>query len=103
MVKAAFWMVGWLACMLVMAVAGRETTRELNVFQVMMMRSLIGLVMLYPLVHLNGGLRTMRTQHPWRHLARNIAHDAPATAPRRAATMLDPGARWRTEIADVAQ
>jgi drug/metabolite transporter (DMT)-like permease len=74
MVKAAFWMAGWLACMLVMAVAGRETTRELNVFQVMMMRSLIGLVMLYPLVHLNGGLRTMRTQHPWRHLARNIAH-----------------------------
>lgn len=74
MFKAAVWMAGWLACMLVMAVAGRETTRELNVFQVMMMRSLIGLVMLYPLIYLNGGLRTMRTQHPWRHLARNIAH-----------------------------
>ena len=74
MVKAAFWMAGWLACMLVMAVAGRETTRALDVVQVMMMRSLIGLVMLSPLVHLNGGLRTMRTQHPWRQIARNVAH-----------------------------
>ena len=36
--------------MSVMAVAGRETTRELDVFQVMLMRSLIGLVMLYPLI-----------------------------------------------------
>ena len=31
--KAAMWMAGWLACKLVMAVAGRETTRELSVFQ----------------------------------------------------------------------
>jgi drug/metabolite transporter (DMT)-like permease len=74
MIKAAFWMTGWLACMLVMAVAGRETTRELDVFQVMMMRSLIGLVMLYPLIRANGGFATMRTHHPWRQIARNIAH-----------------------------
>ena len=67
-------MAGWLACMVVMAVAGRETTRELNVFQAMVMRSLIGLAMLYPLIHLNGGLRTMHTEHPMRHLARNVAH-----------------------------
>jgi len=38
-------MAGWLALMLVMAVAGRETTRELHVFQIMEMRSVIGLVM----------------------------------------------------------
>ena len=49
-IKAALWMAGWLACMVVMAVAGRETTRELDVFQAMLMRSLIGLVLLYPLV-----------------------------------------------------
>ena len=73
-IKAALWMAGWLACMVVMAVAGRETTRELDVFQAMLMRSLIGLVMLYPLIHLNGGLRTMHTEHPLRHLARNVAH-----------------------------
>lgn len=72
--KAALWMAGWLACMVVMAVAGRETTRELNVFQVMELRSLIGLAMLYPLVHALGGLRAMRTRHPWHHLGRNLAH-----------------------------
>jgi drug/metabolite transporter (DMT)-like permease len=69
-------MAGWLACMVIMAVAGRETTRELNVFQAMVMRSLIGLVLLYPLIRLNGGLRTMRTAHPLRQLARNVAHYA---------------------------
>ena len=28
-------MAGWLAQMLIMAIAGREATRELNVFQIM--------------------------------------------------------------------
>jgi drug/metabolite transporter (DMT)-like permease len=73
-IKAAFWMAGWLACMLVMVVAGRETTHALNVFQVMAMRSVIGLAMLYPLIHLNGGLRTMRTQYPLQQLGRNVVH-----------------------------
>jgi drug/metabolite transporter (DMT)-like permease len=73
-IKAALWMAGWLACMLVMVVAGRETTRELKIFEVMELRSLIGLVMLYPLIHLNGGLPTMRTRHPVQHLSRNVAH-----------------------------
>ena len=67
-------MAGWLACMVVMAVAGRETTRELGVFQVMELRSLIGLTMLYPLIRANGGVLAMRTQHPWQHVGRNLAH-----------------------------
>jgi hypothetical protein len=33
--RAALWMAGWLAQMLIVVVAGRETTRELNVFQIM--------------------------------------------------------------------
>ena len=33
--RAATWMAGWLTLMLVMAVAGREATRALSVFQVM--------------------------------------------------------------------
>ena len=73
-IKAALWMAGWLACMVVMAVAGREATRELGVFQVMELRSLIGLAMLSPIIMANGGLRAMRTQHPWRHVGRNVAH-----------------------------
>src|SRR6202000_772279 len=33
--KAALWMAGWLALMLVVVVAGREAMREVNVFQLM--------------------------------------------------------------------
>ena len=69
-------MAGWLALMLIVAVAGRETTRELNVFQIMEVRSVLGFVMLYPLVHLNGGLAAMRTARPLQHVARNLIHYA---------------------------
>ncbi len=72
--KAALWMAGWLACMVIMAVAGRETTRELHVFQVMELRSLIGLAMLVPVVVANGGPRALRTEHIGRHIFRNVAH-----------------------------
>ncbi len=72
--KAAFWMAGWLTAMLVMAIAGRETTRELDVFQIMEMRSVIGLVMLYPLIRLAGGFGKLRTARPWQQVGRNIAH-----------------------------
>ena len=69
-------MAGWLACMVVMAVAGREATRELSVFEVMELRSLIGFCLLYPLIRRAGGLRAMKAAHPWRHILRNVAHYA---------------------------
>ena len=74
--KAAAWMSGWLAAMLVMAVAGREAARSLHVFQIMEMRSLIGLALLYPLVRAAGGLAAMRTRRIGRHVARNAVHYA---------------------------
>jgi drug/metabolite transporter (DMT)-like permease len=74
MTKAALWMAGWLAAMTVMAAAGREATRELDVFQIMLLRSSIGLVMLWPLIHDNGGFGTLGTAHPWHHVGRNIVH-----------------------------
>lgn len=72
--KAALWMSGWLALMLVMAVAGREATRELNVFQLMEMRSVLGFFLLYPLIHLNGGIGIVRTTRLMQHIARNLVH-----------------------------
>jgi drug/metabolite transporter (DMT)-like permease len=72
--KAALWMAGWLALMLTVAVAGRETTRELNVFQIMEVRSILGFVMLYPLIRMNGGFATMRTSRPLQHISRNLIH-----------------------------
>jgi hypothetical protein len=71
--KAAFWMACSIGCLLLMTWAGRETTRELDVFQVMELRSLIGLAMLYPLIHMAGGIRAMATRRPLQHVGRNIA------------------------------
>jgi drug/metabolite transporter (DMT)-like permease len=71
---AALWVAGWLALMLVVTVAGRETTRELNVFQIMEMRSILGLLMLYPLIRINGGLAAMKTSRPLQHIGRNLIH-----------------------------
>jgi drug/metabolite transporter (DMT)-like permease len=76
MTKAALWMAGWLSLMLIVAVAGRETTRELNVFQIMELRSIIGFAMLYPLVHAAGGLAAMRSARASHHVARNLVHYA---------------------------
>lgn len=71
---AALWMAGWLALMLIMAVAGREAMRELNVFQLMEVRSVLGFVLLYPMIRRGGGLAAMRTSRLPQHIARNLIH-----------------------------
>jgi drug/metabolite transporter (DMT)-like permease len=67
-------MAGWLALNLIMVIAGRETTRELNVFQIMEVRSVIGFFMLYPLIHRSGGFAAMKTSRPLQHISRNLVH-----------------------------
>lgn len=67
-------MAGWLALMLILTVAGRETTREMNVFQIMEVRSVLGLCMLYPLIRMSGGFATMKTARPLQHISRNLIH-----------------------------
>ncbi len=75
-IKALFWMLGSIASFLVMAVAGRATTSTLDVFQVMEMRSIIGIFILLPLVFREGGISTMRTRRPLQHIGRNVVHYA---------------------------
>lgn len=69
-------MAGWLTLMVVIAVAGREAARELSVFQIMLLRSTLGMAMLWPLVHLAGGLRAVRTARLPQHTLRNAVHYA---------------------------
>lgn len=71
---AALWMAAWLALMLFMPVAGRETARELALVQVLEVRSLMGLLMIYPLVYRSGGIRAMSTSRLWLHGSRNLVH-----------------------------
>jgi drug/metabolite transporter (DMT)-like permease len=72
--RAALWMAGWLSLMLVMAVAGREGARELNVFQLMEVRSTLGFLLLYPMIRANGGFSTLKTSRLQQHIARNLIH-----------------------------
>jgi len=67
-------MAGWLSLMVVIAIAGREAMRELAVFQLMEMRSVIGLAMLAPLIRASGGFGAMRTTRLRGHVARNAVH-----------------------------
>jgi drug/metabolite transporter (DMT)-like permease len=69
-------MSGWLSLMLMVAVAGREAARELNVFQIMEIRSAVGLVLLYPLIHLAGGFAALRTSRLRMHASRGLLHYA---------------------------
>jgi len=69
-------MAGWLSLMLIVAIAGRETTRELNVFEIMELRSILGFLLLYPLVRNGGGFAAMRTSRPLQHIGRNLVHYA---------------------------
>ncbi len=69
-------MSGWLTLMVVIAVAGREAARELSVFQVMLLRSVLGMAMLWPLVRASGGMAAVRTERLPQHVLRNVVHYA---------------------------
>ena len=71
---AALWMAGWLSLTLVMAIAGREAMRAVNLFEIMELRCLLGLVILSPLIWLHGGPAVLRTSRLPQHIARNLIH-----------------------------
>lgn len=71
---ATLWMTGWLATMVLLAVAAREGGKLLHVFQIMELRSILGLVLFVPMVAAAGGLRAMRTRRFGGHAGRNAVH-----------------------------
>jgi drug/metabolite transporter (DMT)-like permease len=71
--RAAFWMAGWLVATLGMTIAGRELARFVSVYEIMMLRSVIAVIILTPLVMMYGGLRDRLTQFRL-HVARNVIH-----------------------------
>ncbi|WP_333828060.1 DMT family transporter [Pararhodobacter sp.] len=75
--KAALWMTGAIASFTLMAVSGRAVQAELNTFELMFWRSLIGLVIVVAIVSASPrGLRQVATRVPGLHLARNLFHFA---------------------------
>ena len=72
---AALWMTGAVVSFSTMAIAGRELSSELNTFQIMFWRSLIGAATLALLIGVSRrGFAQLRTQRPGLHLLRNVGH-----------------------------
>lgn len=86
--KAVFWMALSILSFLAMTIASRETTEVLDVFEVLELRSLVGLLILMPLVLASGGFRAMRTKRPWMHIGRNVSHFAGQAAWLYALTLI---------------
>lgn len=75
--KAALWMTGAIASFTLMAISGRAVQAELNTFELMFWRSLIGLaIVVAVLASSPRGLRQIVTRVPGIHLARNVFHFA---------------------------
>lgn len=73
--RAALWMTGSLLSFMTVAIAARELTRDMSVFEVLFFRSLVALVILTPLVLRNQGAG-LRTGQFGRQVTRNIVHFA---------------------------
>ena len=72
--NAALWMIGTMISFSLMAISGRELAPELNTFEIMFFRSLIGLVIVLVIGFFIGTLRQIKTDRIGLHLLRNTAH-----------------------------
>jgi len=73
-IKAALWMLGAVASFTSMAVAGREMASELDTFEIMMYRSLIGLAIVLTVGSVAGTLSQINRQRLGLHFIRNTSH-----------------------------
>ncbi len=73
---AALWMIGAIVSFSAMAVAGRALSSDLDTFEMMTYRSLIGVVIVVLMATLRGKLGEVTTRDLPRHAVRNIAHFA---------------------------
>jgi drug/metabolite transporter (DMT)-like permease len=69
-------MSGSIASFSAMAVAGREVAVQLDTFEIMMYRSLLGLFIVLSIAGFTGAWRQISTQHMGTHVMRNTAHFA---------------------------
>ena len=76
--KAIAWMIGALTSFAVMTVSVRELTGDMHAFQMLFIRSAIGVLILLPIISRNGrgGWSQIRRQYLPGHLLRNVIHFA---------------------------
>ena len=73
-IQAAVWMTGTIVSFSAMAVSGREISFELDTFEIMMYRSIIGLIIVLLLAKLFKTHREISTQNLSLHFYRNLSH-----------------------------
>ncbi|MEN9062610.1 MULTISPECIES: DMT family transporter [Ponticoccus] len=74
--KACLWMTGAIASFTTMAVAGRAVSLDLDTFEIMFFRSLIGIVIVVSVARLAGTLGQVDTRNFGTHVVRNLGHFA---------------------------
>jgi drug/metabolite transporter (DMT)-like permease len=74
-VRAALWMLGAVVSLSIMAIGGRELSAELNTFQILFFRSLVGLAVISALLQRNGWQQA-KTRVFALHVLRNVSHYA---------------------------
>ena len=72
--KAASWMIGAMVSFSLMAISGRELAPDLSTFEIMLFRSLIGLVIVLIIASFARTLRQIKTDRLGLHILRNTAH-----------------------------
>lgn len=73
-IRAGLWMMGAVVSFTLMAVAGREVLDELDTFEVMMYRSLLGICIVLIFSKSAGTVNEINLQQLTLHLTRNITH-----------------------------
>ncbi len=72
--KAALWMIGAVASFSTMAVAGREISLDHDTFEIMLYRSLVGIVIVVSVLSLTRRWGEINTHRIGLHTVRNLAH-----------------------------
>ena len=72
--KAALWMLGAVASFSSMAVAGREASLTLDTFEIMMYRSMVGVLIVSGILTLSGSWSSVTFRSMGTQMGRNLAH-----------------------------
>ena len=89
LVPAVLWMIGALLSFSTMAVSIRELSHVLGIFEILALRSALGLAALCAIALARPDLRrSIRTRHIWLHLTRNSVHFGSQVAWATSLTML---------------
>lgn len=76
MIRSVFWMIGALTSFCLMAVGARELNSEIGIFQILFFRSIVGLLVLVPIILLSKQSDFLYPKRINLHIVRNLFHFA---------------------------